>query len=81
MSEIEHPNARQEEMAAILQASKRQQTLAGLLVAVLVHVLLAGVLAFMVLPQLSPPEPDLIVSVTIQVVCCDDGLRRNNRCQ
>ena len=62
MSKIEHPNARQEEMAAILQASKRQQTLAGLLVAVLVHVLLVSVLAFMVLPQLTPPEPDLIVS-------------------
>ena len=62
MSEIDHPNARQLEMAAILQASKRQQSLAGVLVAVLFHVLLGGILAFIVLPQLAPAPPELIVS-------------------
>lgn len=62
MSEIDYPSERQVEIADILRVTKRQQTLAGILVAVLIHVLLGFVLALIVLPQFAPAPPELIIS-------------------
>ena len=67
MSEIDYPSERQVEIADILRVTKRQQTLAGILVAVLIHVLLGFVLALIVLPQLAPAPPELIISAVSSV--------------
>ncbi len=51
-----------EEMKAIVKVARRQQTMAGLLVAVLLHVALVVVLTILALPLVRKSEPTLIIS-------------------
>ncbi len=50
------------EMAEIVAAAKRQQTIAGLLVAGIVHAVLIGLLALIVLPQMEKEPPAMILA-------------------
>ena len=59
---------RAEEIAEILKAAKRQQTMAGFVVAALVHAILIGALTMLVLPRLAPSEPEVIMAVAAKPI-------------
>ena len=56
------PSPSPEEMKALVKAARRQQTMAGLLVAVLFHAGLVVVLTMLVLPLVRESPPQLIIS-------------------